>query len=687
MKNYLKNHPILEIPDYKTVDFYYENLRYQAMQGAMISSALIANGVYVMGYHPKDHRAQGIFCANGQCSQCLIMADGVPVKSCITEIKSGMKLERLEQFPPLDHIPASLGNFKPPIQEDCDVLIIGGGPAGLSAALFMSDFPYHIILVDDKPELGGKLTLQTHQFFGSIEDCYAGTRGFEIAHQLTRALQAKSNVKVHNQTTAIGIFEDHKVGIITPHGYLQIKPKIILNATGAREKMLSFPGSYLPNIYGAGAFQTLVNRDFLKPAQRILVVGGGNVGLIAAYHAVQAGIQVAAVIEALPQVSGYCVHRDKIARLGIPILTSHTLLECNGHEQVESAWIAQINHQFKLIAGSEKLLLVDAVLIGVGLTPIDELVKKAHQIGIPCYQAGDAQEIAEASAAFFGGKIAASKILYELSGTSPYSPEWETKMNILKSKPGQCTKLHYPNQITHKFLPVLHCYQCIPCNPCSTICPHHVIYIPEDNILEIPQLVDNICIGCFQCVLKCPGLAISLIKNDNGRYFSYLAFELDPEMLTPGQTLQLTDWKGEKIGSGILNRLFQRPGDSKRYLLEIKTESATAIRAAGIRLFDPKPDFLLPPPKLQTNQPDYICRCEHVTRQEIEAMIDQGIRDINLMKSIHRVTMGGCGGKSCQERIIAIMKEKGLQPETIIPSTVRPFLSEVKLKDLADYQA
>jgi sarcosine oxidase subunit alpha len=102
-------------------------------------------------------------------------------------------------------------------------------------------------------------------------------------------------------------------------------------ATGAREKSLAFKGNTLPGVYGAGAFQTLVNRDLVKSRpDRLFIVGGGNVGLIAGYHALQAGIHVVGLCEALPECSGYKVHKDKLARLGVPIYTSHTILSANG---------------------------------------------------------------------------------------------------------------------------------------------------------------------------------------------------------------------------------------------------------------------------------------------------------------------------------------------------------------------
>jgi NADPH-dependent 2,4-dienoyl-CoA reductase/sulfur reductase-like enzyme len=199
------------------------------------------------------------------------------------------------------------------------------------------------LIIDDKDRAGGKLVLQTHKFFGSVEDSYAGTRGFEIAGILEEEINKLEPVEIWLNTTAVGVFSDKIVGAVQRvknSRYKQIRPKKLLVATGAREKMLSFPGNTLPGVYGAGAFQTLVNRDLIKSSEKVLIVGGGNVGLIAGYHAIQAGIEVVALIEALPQVGGYKVHADKLQRLGVPILTGHTIVAADGQEKVETVTIA-----------------------------------------------------------------------------------------------------------------------------------------------------------------------------------------------------------------------------------------------------------------------------------------------------------------------------------------------------------
>ena len=109
-----------------------------------------------------------------------MIIDGKPLKSCITPLKEGKELRTLVHLPELPPDDREPENFKP-LNLKCDVLVIGGGPSGLTSAIELAKLGFEIILIDDKDKLGGKLLLQTHKFFGSIEDCYAGKRGIEIA--------------------------------------------------------------------------------------------------------------------------------------------------------------------------------------------------------------------------------------------------------------------------------------------------------------------------------------------------------------------------------------------------------------------------------------------------------------------------------------------------------------------------
>jgi len=299
----IHEHPILPIEERPEFEFTWQGQAMQACAGETIASALFANGVRTFGHHHKDGAPQGIFCANGQCAQCLVMANGLPVKACMTSVQRGMRVEPLEGKPTLPdvHVVPEMRSIET-VEVEC--LIIGGGPAGLSAAIELGKSGVRTLIVDDKHRLGGKLVLQTHKFFGSIDACYAGTRGIDIATKLEQELRQFENVQVWLNTTATSVFSDRKVGVLREGRYVVIQPHVLLVTTGAREKSLAFKGNTLPGVYGAGAFQTLANRDLVRPTERLFIVGGGNVGLIAGYHALQAGIQVVGLCEALPECSG-----------------------------------------------------------------------------------------------------------------------------------------------------------------------------------------------------------------------------------------------------------------------------------------------------------------------------------------------------------------------------------------------
>ena len=162
----IKKHPILEIPERTAVSFTWNGKKFTGFDGEMISSALIANGIHIFGHHHKDNSPQGIFCANGQCSQCMVIADGLPVKSCMTPLRDKTVVQSVEGLPKIPEDSSIPQTVERPVKE-VDVLIIGGGPAGLSAAIELGKLGVNTLIVDDKDQLGGKLVLQTHKFFGS----------------------------------------------------------------------------------------------------------------------------------------------------------------------------------------------------------------------------------------------------------------------------------------------------------------------------------------------------------------------------------------------------------------------------------------------------------------------------------------------------------------------------------------
>ena len=310
-----------------------------------------------------------------------------------------------------------------------DIAIIGGGPAGLSAAISAASSGAKIVLIDDGLELGGQLIKQTHKFFGS-EKQFAGIRGIEIARNMIEELKGLENVEIFKKATVTGYYEDNVITVVrgAKEDILEkIKADRIIIATGASENMLPFENNDLPGVYGAGAVQTLMNLYGVVPGKSILMIGAGNIGLIVSYQLLQAGIHVEAIVEALPNIGGYLVHASKISRLGVPIYTSHTLKQVYGTQHVEKATICEIDKSFKFIDGTEKELDVDTICLAVGLSPLSDLLWQAgcqmeyiSELGGyialrddnlkttkgNIFIAGDVAGIEEASSAMLEGKIA-----------------------------------------------------------------------------------------------------------------------------------------------------------------------------------------------------------------------------------------------------------------------------------------
>ncbi len=681
-------HPILSPVPRSGVAFFWQGQEITALAGETIASALFANGIRVFGHHPKDGSPQGIFCANGQCAQCLVLADGMPVKSCMTPVSQGMRVEPVDALPELPKVAAP-----PPMRKieeiDVPVLIIGGGPAGMSAAIQLGQRGVRCLLVDDKDRLGGKLVLQTHRFFGSINAVYAGTRGIDIATKLEGQVRAIPEVDVWLNSTALAVFSDKKVGVLKDgERYVLIKPQVLLVAAGAREKSLAFRGNTLPGVYGAGAFQTLVNRDLVRAAERLFIVGGGNVGLIAGYHALQAGIQVVGLVEALPECGGYKVHKDKLHRMGVPIYTSHTILSANGDggdECVESVTVAQVDEKFRPILGTERSFACDTVLIAVGLDPVNEFYAKAQEFGLTAFAAGDAEEIAEASAAMFSGKIKGLEIARELGlevGEIP--PDWYRTAEILRSKPGKVEPEVIPADKSDIF-PVFHCQQEIPCNPCTSVCSQGAIFIDENDIRNVPQFIaeqlGKRCIGCEKCVTICPGLAITLVdyRKDEAMPIVTLPYEFLRETVKPGDHVTVLDVAGETLGNVEVSRVRAAKANDRTILVQVKAPAEIAKRIAGIQVQE---EWVAEPMDHYVERLTddvVVCRCERVTAGEIRALIRKGYRDVNEIKAVTRAGMGSCGSKTCAALIRRLFRDEGIPDAEVQDGTKRPLFMEVPL--------
>ncbi|MBT4027692.1 MAG: FAD-dependent oxidoreductase [Desulfobacula sp.] len=685
-KNRIKSHPILDIPKKEPAFFYWDKLKLEAIKDEMISSALFANNIKIFGHHHKDGSAQGIFCANGQCAKCTVIANGIPVKACMTPVRENMIVESVKGLPRLPDVDKNpqISNIE---HLEIDVLIIGGGPAGLSASLQLEQEKINTILVDDKDELGGKLVLQTHKFFGSQKDSYAGMRGMDIGGMLAQKVEAGSHIKVWKNSTALYVFNDKKVGILKHGVYKIVTPKVILNAAGAREKFLRFKGNSLSGVYGAGAFQTLVNRDLVKPTEKLFIIGGGNVGIIAGYHALQAGIKVVGLAEGLPKCGGYKVHEDKLKRLGVPIYTSHSIVSANGEESVSSVTIAGIDKNFKVIEGTHKTFECDTILIAVGLESVSEFTQEAESAGIKVFAAGDASQIAEASSAMFNGKIAGVKVVQYFKPDAKQIPEsWYEKADILKSHPGPVQEI-LALMDEDGIFPVIHCKQEIPCNPCSTVCPEDLIQMQGDPIKGLPKF-DGKCKGCMKCLAICPGLAITLVdyRKDPENPVVFLPYEISNFKVSKNDEITLVDVNGKSLGTyNVIGARATKDSDRTQIVrVKVPKKIAKKVVAFTIQEKEITKELIQKIPHDHIRDDEVVCLCERVTADQIRDLVRKGITDMNQIKAISRAGMGPCGYKTCENLMNQIFWAQKTARKNIVKNVRRPLFIEVPLGKFAN---
>lgn len=327
------------------------------------------------------------------------------------------------------------------------IVIVGAGPAGLSAAIEAANAGAKVLVIDENSKPGGQLFKQIHKFFGSNEH-KAGTRGLDIGKKLLYDTN-QLDIEVWLNTEICGINENKGLWLVkNKEKSIYVDVEKIIFATGATENAVHFNGWTLPGVMGAGAAQTMINIHRVLPGKKVLMLGSGNVGVIVSYQLLQAGAEVVAIVEASPKLGGYGVHTAKVCRAGVPFYTSHTVLRAIGEKQVEAAEIVELDSNWKPIKGTKKLLEVDTICLATGLTPLIELAWIAGceftyipELGghLPvhnCYMettvegiyvAGDVTGIEEASTAMEEGRLAG---VSAASSLGLYNEnEKETKIN------------------------------------------------------------------------------------------------------------------------------------------------------------------------------------------------------------------------------------------------------------------
>ena len=402
------------IPAARRVAITFDGEVISGYEGESLAACLTAGGKLALR-HSKMGQARGVFCGMGVCSECLVTVDGRQnQRACMTSLGAEMIVETQSQpgaDPGIDPpYPVPQGNVP---EHSVEVLVVGAGPAGLQAARAAATAGAQVIIVDERPAPGG-------QYFKQLSKTHAfrNEAAMDSQFRAGRDLIAKVEdlgVRILRQALVWGAFAADEIGVVADGKAMVIRPKQLILATGAYEKGVPLPGWTLPGYMTTGAVQTLIRAYRVAPGRRVLVAGNGPLNFQVARELVEAGVEVAALVESAPrpgpaQASAVLtalrhspdLMRDgltylwRLRRASVPILYGHAIVEARGSDGVESVVVAPIGPTGEPSAEGRREFNVDAVSVGYGFMPSNDI---SRPLGCRhCYDADSGSLVAELSA-------------------------------------------------------------------------------------------------------------------------------------------------------------------------------------------------------------------------------------------------------------------------------------------------
>jgi len=454
-----------EINRSKSITFTYDGKEVQCYEGDTVASALYLHGRRIFGRSFKYHRPRGLFCVAGRCPNCFMEIDGQPnVKSCTTLTRSGMMVKHQNAWPSLDHdlnsvidkfsflLPvgfyykkfihpkwlwplargvirkaAGYGRVNPDLRReqsefehehrDVDIAVIGGGPAGVSAAAEASAAGCRTMLVDDQPELGGHLRCQGDQH-----------QEFETSKKIIE--EAPGSLEVLKNATCFGIYEGNLLGISKGEKLFKVRAKKIVVCTGSFQRPYAFTNNDLPGIFLSEGVERLINLRSIKVGQQAVVVTDSTHAQAIVVTLFRAGIRISAIAttDGSPVLTGN-VH-TRLKEEGTQLLDGYIVVEAKGKRSVNAAVLAKVNARGEVDPSSITQQSCDLLVISSGLEPANSLLLQAGSeaafdeslgesvpITLPphLYAAGDVTGVHDLQINILQGRVAGLQAVVDLS--------------------------------------------------------------------------------------------------------------------------------------------------------------------------------------------------------------------------------------------------------------------------------
>jgi len=677
----IETHPILDIPKNKEVTFLFKGKQVVGHANYTIAAALHQAG-FPIHSHSIEGRERSLECGIGKCGACEMLVDNQVRRICITKVDGVKEVTEVDtQVLPKVEIPTSQREIK---VYKTRVAIVGAGPAGLACREELNRWNIPNIVIDNNDRIGGQFNMQTHQFFFfEKEKLYGGMRGFEISSHLA----GEDHTGILLNSTVWDLLEGKRLAvknILTDEIYY-VDAEYLVVATGAVPFMPAFENDDLPGVYTAAVLQKMMNVEHTLLGKRILSIGAGNIGYLTSYQATQAGAQVVAIIEAMDREGGFPVQANRVRRLGIPVMTSHILLKAipnDDHTGIIGAVIAECEN-FTPIPGTEKIINdIDLINICTGLIPDDQLLIKGKIVfGEKTLGVGDATRVGEGTCAVLRGKQAAMEIAMTCGKRVKYDDYLELSKDYIDSQQHPIKILEKPTlpskeRMNAKPFVIADCLYGFACNPCVFGCPKNAIQ--KSSTSTVPVIDYEKCIGCMDCVAKCPGLAIFGYNIAKNQFF--LPVE---NFVEENAEVFLVNNQGEKLGEGFIEKILLKPNKTNVARVKAQTLVEEFTEVTG---FIPKEQYPKPLPVTQnkenTQAPTYICHCDDVDIEAILRVIkDRKMVSVDELKHTTRIGMGACRGKRCIPRVRQALRSKGI--ELVGDATPRaPLSNQVTMNEL-----